>query len=1288
MRNLQLLEQCKSRLSFQDLSQSKAFTAVDPDSGDVYAAWFTDDTVKVALRDQHSDFANDFVELCRLPAFERNDCGNVIIDLLYLPDAQAACLCLNTGDIALISKERFNAGGEALEIVGTVDSGILSMSWSPDQEVVVVITGIVLGASTVLEMTRDFDTITEFPLDTNEEGEGVSHSVGWGKKETQFHGSEGKAAAQKKADINTYTTSPDDDQQPKISWRGDGSFYVVSSVDPSKDSRVLRVYNREGVLQNTSEPVDKLEHVLNWRPSGNLIASTQRLPHRHDIVFFERNGLRHGEFTLRETSEHKVIELQWNADSSILAVWLQTQQNDTIKKTVQLWTMNNYHWYMKQHLDLGSNIVAFNWDVENPYVAHILAEDAFYHQFVFIHDIATSTSTSKDNAGYVAVIDGANALMTPFLYQNVPPPMSSMVVTADENIQEIAYSNFSTGTQIAVLGVSRKVVFYELPEKACGATVTLGSIQLSITDGSLPRQIKWVNQTTIAYLQYSDEDHQDYLFVDEIDMKGDILKESKLAVGGRGLRLYSNALSGSLLVERNDGDILEAILDTDTIELQPLLSLPSAAPWIGAITIQTESSEVKTIIAALTDRGKLYVDAQLVSSECTSFFLRHNFLVYTTTNHVVRFLPLDTPFSDTQEVEKIATAYDETTRRVERGARIVVAIQDAPKLVLQMPRGNLETVCPRAFVLSNIRDAIKKIDYRSAFLACRTNRIDLNILYDEDPQLFNDNVDTLLSQVHEVDYINLFLSNLRNEDVTVTMYPKVGTVPEASAATPSTSSLENKVNTICEKVRTVLIQRDQKKYIQAILSTYVRSTPSDLESALRLLAELKATDIGHAEEALSYTIFLCDADRLFDVALGMYDFSLVLMVAQQSQKDPREYLPFLQELQSLEKFYQRFKIDDHLKRYRKAVHNLSKAGNDHFDQLVNYTKLHSLYTYALSLYPNATNERKTLLVAYAEYLQGRTSYDEAAIAYTMAGSLQDALDAYSLGLSWREAFSVAKELDYSDSAMADLGYGLIESLKEKRRFQEAAQIALDYSKDVEDAVDSLIKGNLWNESIRISRTYNRTDLVETHIKPGIAETYSQHRDDIKEMEEQFEKQTSRLRELRQKKPDPFMNMPDDPTLENVDMFSDTTSMYSQFTRNTATTARFSQASSSTARSGRTSKTKRREERKKARGKKGTIYEEEYIVGSLKRLYERASGMQAEIGGMIKTLMVFGHIDDAKVIQKQFSSLITQLRSGIDEIFVPLQLQHPPNDEGIVPPPTVIEKPTMTNVEWTLEILLE
>src|SRR5579863_9461892 len=45
-----------------------------------------------------------------------------------------------------------------------------------------------------------------------------------------------------------------------------------------------------------------------------------------------------------------------------------------------------------------------------------------------------------------------------------------------------------------------------------------------------------------------------------------------------------------------------------------------------------------------------------------------------------------------------------------------------------------------------------------------------------------------------------------------------------------------------------------------------------------------------------------------------------------SFQDPREYLPFLRELRALEKFYQRFRIDDHLKRYKSALRNLHLAG--------------------------------------------------------------------------------------------------------------------------------------------------------------------------------------------------------------------------------------------------------------------------------------------------------------------------------------------------------------------------
>lgn len=106
----------------------------------------------------------------------------------------------------------------------------------------------------------------------------------------------------------TLTEKTDTDNGlPKITWKGDGSMFAVSYIDEKANARRFKVFNREGILQYTSELVDSLEGTLAWKPSGNLIASSRKLPNKHTICFFEKNGLLHREFTLPFTTKNVIV---------------------------------------------------------------------------------------------------------------------------------------------------------------------------------------------------------------------------------------------------------------------------------------------------------------------------------------------------------------------------------------------------------------------------------------------------------------------------------------------------------------------------------------------------------------------------------------------------------------------------------------------------------------------------------------------------------------------------------------------------------------------------------------------------------------------------------------------------------------------------------------------------------------------------------------------------------------------------------------------------------------------
>ncbi len=314
-----------------------------------------------------SDYENDWEYLASwdapspLPDLEYDK----VLNLHYFSDTLVACLVLAGGDIVIV-REQPQPAEEKIEIVGSIDAGITAAAWSPDEELLAVTT----GAGTLLYMTRDFENIINITFTSDDLKASKHVSVGWGKSETQFKGKRAKALRDPTMPegVDEGILSPFDTKNVTISWRGDGAYLAVNSVEPGT-RRVIRVYSRDGTLDSVSEPVDGLEAGLSWRPAGNLMASIQRLKDRIDVVFFERNGLRHGQFSLRLGKEEmetlgKEIQLKWNVDSSVLAVCFLDR--------LQLWTMGNYHYYLKQEVMLPESLTSNNgvdysqWHPEKP----------------------------------------------------------------------------------------------------------------------------------------------------------------------------------------------------------------------------------------------------------------------------------------------------------------------------------------------------------------------------------------------------------------------------------------------------------------------------------------------------------------------------------------------------------------------------------------------------------------------------------------------------------------------------------------------------------------------------------------------------------------------------------------------------------------------------------------------------------------------------------------------------------------------------------------------------------
>jgi elongator complex protein 1 len=500
------------------------------------------------------------------------------------------------------------------------------------------------------------------------------------------------------------------------------------------------------------------------------------------------------------------------------------------------------------------------------------------------------------------------------------------------------------------------------------------------------------------------------------------------------------------------------------------------------------------------------------------------------------------------------------------------------------------------------------------------------------------------------------------------MYKETRVIPKFENSIPTDSTTNettasgftlaksSKINLICDAFLAVLSTRTSTN-LQNIITANVCKSPPALDDGLLVVAQLMKEDEATADKAVEHICFLADVNRLYENALGLYNLDLALLIAQQSQKDPREYLPFMQKLQSMTELRRRFTIDDFLSRHSKALTHLHEL--EAFSELQSYTQKHNLYQHALSLYRYNPAQHTTLTALYASYLESKSQFKEAALAYESLPNYQKATSCYlSSGPSqWRETLycALSQTPPLSGSPLTDLATTLYDALIESKDYFAAATIQHDYLSSVEGAARTFCKGYFFADALHIIALHRMPELLESVIDPGLGDASASSTELLAECKGQLLAQVPRIRELRAKAiADPLAfyegerggdgDIPDDASVAASSKLSTNRSLFTRYT------GKGSQGTAGTGVSRATSKNRRREERKRARGKKGSVYEEEYLVASVGRLIERVESVRDEVGRLVVGLVRRSMWERARAIEGSLAEVIGMCQACVPEVF--------------------------------------
>lgn len=1021
----------------------------------------------------------------------------------------------------------------------------------------------------------------------------------------------------------------------------------------------MKIFNRDGILQHTSETIPGLQKVIAWKPSGSLIASAQLTANSYDIIFFEKNGLKHGHFKLPcfKVNEFHIETIAWSYDSSILLVagfrTMSTENDnnadDRKNKTQEIlfFTQNNYHWYLKQKIQIKQ---------EQKFIQKILCDEIEYQRLHMIstdfdyHCYNYELTSQTTETGTVLLIEGNQLNISNMNSTCVPPPLYTYAIkfTETDIINQICYRG-----QFLSVFLNDMVIILKLTE----STIE------NVNNLNYPIVYQFENISNdfqMIYLPvfYDKIQNIDKFLLPLIDNEGRIFG----CIDCRKIVCFDYRQNSNIIDHQIEFDChhMLSISDRKLLLIDSLnqfyqfdsngIILPimteNPATYDGKIVNvllfnnhTDDDDELHFFI--LTKNYSLYHNEMLVMKSNVNSILLHSdgYLLFTTIDNKFYCWPI-------KDFNPTSLQRNFPGRNLECGSKLLAISESNSRVIVELPRGNLEAFCPRILLLDLVDKHLDSKRFVKAFEILRKNRINLNYICDYNFEMFIENCRQFIEQLdgdNHIDWLCLLLF-----DLSPTNLYHIMTHHEPEMR------IENKINRICDKFLETLTGMDEVKFIKPILLCHVKKDVQEIDEALYRIYRINDGKL--QQMAIKFLLSIVDLKRLIEEALGTYDFDLLLMVVSKSNKDPKEFQMLIEDFLTIEDDnYRKYRIDLYLHRYRKCLQHLQKCP-DKLDEALQLIQDKNLFKDAIEIYGlnqqklQQQNGLEQIWNIYGDYLYKKCYYEEAAIVYNRAKNYLQAFKMYVQSGNWNQACICARKT-YPNDDDNDNYKQLLRSLKQNLlmngNYNAAAYICDVYLGNPDETFIIMVKGHLWYEAIEYHHKHQLNEsLMEKEFIDEMLQSYNHMIENLNDKIQILNNHLERLKELQEntRKFEQNLNEKDD----NLDTYSDTSSVCSDTS---------SLQSYDTDKTNQTLKTnishakkQKRKEQRKYLLKKGSTNEDLQIIFAIKELIKQSSQLFQQGRYLIRILYEQFYSNQSKQLQQMLETFENHMNNCIEFIW--------------------------------------